>query len=601
MFNRDSNHKLSWCKVAFVFLLVASQGTAATRIWDTISPSLNEEVLADRSGWKVVPTETERWNGPDYYSPERYGMHHSFRGDAVVENEHLVAVFSSRKAKAIIYSKADHTAKKVEVVPLELKARPATITHFGVLQNSGDEVALEVVFSGEGTSKALSLVFSFGKKCIVEIAPSENVNGISLLSPIRYGVVPDFISDDLILDPREYPSLKALHIPSGNLFVGLLEGENDMLAVTWPTGKQRVRLVPDRTQREPRLIESVDIENNGKSVFLAPLSAPGIWHEEVLKASYLERDISIGWKRPFPAKWITQLLEDRVETTFTFRESRPQRFWRGVVGSYPYPVWFKDGIAFYRLGKKIPPKGKSLVYFLERKGTPASVSTPVDIMKDTLGRQACSAVFDLEGRRLRSHRRKDAVIGAATCGVTNGMQPVFDQGNEVERKQYIQGGVDDMVYFITRQRQRINEYQAFAGRMMKYLDQTGRARPDLKPFMDKMRAITQEIIHEHDRQRENLKTLAYADELARETKTLTLKKDPGNLARFTDLAMKWRGMGGTQDSLVCKFHTITRKLFQQAGYGCVGLPQAVAVADEIRNLCRQCLRNPDGYEIWPNY
>src|SRR4030042_3364147 len=153
MFNRDSNHKLFSCKVAFVFLLVASQGTAATRIWDTMSPSLNKEVLLDRSGWKVVPTETDRWNGPDYYSPERYGMHHSFRGDAVVENEHLDAVFSSRKTKAIICSKADHAAKKVEVVPLEFKAKPARIIHFRVLQNSGDEVALEVVFSGQGTGK----------------------------------------------------------------------------------------------------------------------------------------------------------------------------------------------------------------------------------------------------------------------------------------------------------------------------------------------------------------------------------------------------------------------------------------------------------------
>ena len=58
---------------------------------------------------------------------------------------------------------------------------------------------------------------------------------------------------------------------------------------------------------------------------------------------------------------------------------------------------------------------------------------------------------------------------------------------------------------------------------------------------------------------------------------------------------------GTQDTLVCKFHTITRKLFQRAGYGCVGQPEAVWVADEIRSLCRQCLRNPDGYEIWPDY
>ena len=134
-----------------------------------------------------------------------------------------------------------------------------------------------------------------------------------------------------------------------------------------------------------------------------------------------------------------------------------------------------------------------------------------------------------------------------------------------------------------------------------YLDRTSRARPDLKPFIDNMRAITQEIVQEYDRQRENMKTLAHADELARETKALTLRKDRGNLSRFKNLKMKWRGMGGTQDTLVCKFHTTTRKLFQQAGYGCVVQPEAVWVADEIRSLCRQCLRNPDGYEIWPDY
>ena len=587
--------------MAIVLLLAASQGTAATRIWDTVSPALDEEVLVNRGGWKAVPTETEKWNGPEYYNPENYSLQYSFTGDAAVENEHLLAVFSSSEGKAIIYSTADHAEKKVEVLPLELRAEPAKITRCGVLQNSGDEAVLEVVFSGEKTGKNLSIIFSFGKKCIVEIHPSQNVNGIRLVGPIRYGVVPDFLSDDLILDPREYPLLETLHVPSANVFVGLLEGENDVLTVTWPDGKQRVRLITDRKQRGPGLIESVDIENDGKSVFLAVLSASGIWHEEVLKASYLEKDISVTWKKPFPAKWITQLLEDSVKTTYTFQEIRPERFWRGGVGFYPYPVWFQDGTTYYRLGKKIPPKGKSLVYSLERKGTPSSVSTPVDVMKDTLGGQVCSTLLDVEGRRLRSHIRKDAVIGAATCEVTDGMQPVFEAGEEVQRKEYIHGGVDDMVYFIARQRQRIEEYQDFAGRMMDYLDKADKARPDLKTFIDQTRTITREIIQQLDSQKENMKTLAYADELARETKALTLKKDPGNLAHYNDLKMRWRRVGGTQDTLVCKFHTITRKLFQQAGYGCVDRPEAIPVADEIRNLCKQCLRNPDGYEIWPDY
>ncbi|MBL7187761.1 MAG: hypothetical protein ISS70_15680 [Phycisphaerae bacterium] len=598
---RNSSQKSLSYKAAFVFFLAASQATAVTRVWDTVSPSPDEEILVDRSGWRAVPTASEKWNDPEHYNPENYSLQYSFTGDAAVENEHLVAVFSSAKGKVTIYSKADRTQKKVEIVPLEFRAEPAKIAHLGVLQNSGDEAVLQAVFSREQTDRNVPIVFSFGRKSIVEITPSSSDKGISLLSPIRYGVVPDFLSDDLILDPLQYPSLEALHLPSANVFVGLLEGENDMLTVTWPAGKQRVWLVSDVTQGEPRLIESVGIESDGKSVFLAVSSAPGIWHEEVLKASHLERDISIGWKRPFPAKWITQLLEDNVKTTFTFREIRPEKFWRGGVGFYPYPVWFEGGATFYRLGKKIPPKGKSVVYCLERKGTPASVLTPVDIMKDTLGGQVSNALLDVEGRRLRSHRRKDAVIGAATCEVTDGMQPVFEAGEEAERKEYIHGGVDDMVYFIARQRQRIDEYQDFAGRMTAYLDRTSKTRPSLKPFIDDMRAITQEIILQHDRQRENMKTLAYADELARQTKALTLKRDPGNLARFKDLKMKWRGMGGTQDTLVCKFHTITRKLFQQAGYGCVGGPGAIDVADEIRGLCKQCLRNPDGYEIWPDY
>ena len=60
-------------------------------------------------------------------------------------------------------------------------------------------------------------------------------------------------------------------------------------------------------------------------------------------------------------------------------------------------------------------------------------------------------------------------------------------------------------------------------------------------------------------------------------------------------------MGGAQDYLVAQCHTITRKLFQEAGYGCVNEAKAVAAAQEIRARCRQVLRNPDGYEIWADY
>jgi hypothetical protein len=583
----------------------AREETANTVIWDALSPSVSTVDVRDRSSWKPVPTDLltlEADPSTASSDPGYYGREYSFDGDAVVENEHFVAVFWSRKGKVVVYSKADPSNKTVEFVPLQLKGKLASITNCRILQNTGDEAALEVFFSAEGTAENVSAIFSFSQTEIVEIRPAENMKGISLLSPIEYGIVPDFIADDLIFNPREYPSMTTLHIPSANLFLGLLKGQNSMLVITWPKGKQQMRLVLDNKEREPRLIESVDFDNDGKSIYLALLEAPGIWHKEELKASYLETDVGINWTRPFPAKWITHLYEADVRTTFTFREAKG-KIWRGVAGSYIYPVWFSGQNACYHLSKKIPPKGESLIYFLQRKGTPNSVSTPVDVMKATLGRQTCDTILDLPGRALRTHHRRGSagIRRACTCGCTEATQVVFEAGEEVEKKEYVEGAVDDMVYFVTRHMERINEYQDFARDMMGFLSTTKKSNADLTPFLDGMASIAQQILQEYSRQKDNIKSLEYTDQMAVKTKALTAKKAPSSLSAYSDLSEKWRAMGGAQDDLVAQSHRITRKLFQEAGYACVNDPKAVEIAEEIRRRCRKCLRNPDGYEIWANY
>jgi len=583
----------------------AKEEIAGTQVWDTLSPFVDTVDIRDRTNWKPVPADLltlEANPSAASSDPGYYGREYSFEGDAVIENEHLTAVFWSSKGRVVIYSKAHAGQKRVEFIPLQLKRGSARITCCKILQNTGDEAALEVSFSGQEIGMNVSAVFSFSKTEIVEIKPAEHIKGISLSGPIEYGIVPSFIGDDLIFDPREYPSTNTLCIPSENLFLGLLRGENSMLVVTWPKGRQEMRLALENGQRQPRLIESVDFDNDGQSIYLAILEAPGIWHKEQLQPSYLEKDVATSWKRPFPAKWVTQLYEADVKTTFTFRESKGN-IWRGVTGSYVYPVWFSGQDAFYHLSKKIPPKGESLIYFLERKNTPLSISTPVDIAKATLGRQTCDTILDLPGRKLRTHHRRGSasVRRACTCGCTEAMQAVFDAGEEVQRKEYVEGAVDDMVYFVTRHMERINEYQDFAKSMMEFLSLTRKSHADLKPFLASLESTAQEIVQEYNRQTDNIKSLEYTGELAQKTKALTAKKDPKSLPAYSDLSEKWRAMGGAQDTLVAQFHSLTRKLSQQAGYGCVNDPRAVQIAEEIRSRCRKCLRNPDGYEIWPDY
>ena len=113
--------------------------------------------------------------------------------------------------------------------------------------------------------------------------------------------------------------------------------------------------------------------------------------------------------------------------------------------------------------------------------------------------------------------------------------------------------------------------------------------------------MAQRIPQEYSVQKENMQSPAYAEELARRTLALTGRKDTNNLAAYQSLLDAWRAMGGAQDEVLARCHVTTRKLFQEAGYGCVHRPAAVVLAQEIRERCRRCLRNPDGYEIWPNY
>ena len=594
-----------------------TEGAANVVVWDAGARFADTIDAENRAGWKAVPSELFAFEADPAKAasdPGYYGREYSFKGDAVVENRSLAAVFWSAKGRVVLYSKSDvappgspspgnaSLGKKIlEFIPLQTKTQSEKIGRCEILRNASDEVVLAVSFAAKGSADGWA-VFSFGRNEIVEIKPAEKMKGISLLSSIEYGVAPGFIGDDLIFDPAEYASADTLSIPAENLFVGLLKGEDNELVMTWPKGKQQLKLRPANDPQGKPIVESLDFDNDGQSLYLAALSAPGIWHREELKPTYLEKDVALTWKKPFAAKWKTQLSEAGVRTTFAFRESKGQ-IWRGVPGSYNYPVWFDGDNAFYHLSKKVPPKGESLIYFLEGQDTPLSVSTPVDLMKATLGRQMCDPILDIAGRKLRTHHRRggDGVHRACTCGCTEAIQSVFEAGQEVAKKDDIKQALSDMTYFVECHVGRIEEYRRFAGDMIQFLRAKGTAAPELKPFLESLDQIAQQIPQEYSVQKENIKSPEHASELTRQTMALTVSKGTNNLTAYMELLKAWRAMGGAQDYLVAQCHTITRKLFQEAGYGCVNDPNAVLVAEEVRARCRQLLRNPDGYEIWADY
>jgi len=590
-------------------------------VWDTGAPLSELKDIENRAGWKVVPTELfafEKNPAKAASDPGYYGREHVFQGDAVIENQFLTAVFWAAKGRVVLYPKSlpaaspDGSAvpaalgsKVLEFAPVASPNGAPPTGQCEILHNAGDEAVLRFSFGkgaqGKGESAA---VFSFGRNEIVEIKPSAMLKAISLVSPIEYVIVPSFIGDDLIFDPLAYPSNNTLHLPAENLLVGLLKGQGSMLMMSWPNGNQQAKLRLGGEDPSRRLVEALDFDADGQSFYVAALSTPNLWHREELKATHLEKDVASEWQRPFPAKWKTQLSEAGIKTTYAFRPAKGE-VWRGVPGSYQYPVWFEGEQAFFHLSKKVPPTGESLIYFIEGQHTPVSIPTPAEFLKATLGRSASETILDPLGRKLRTHHRRagDGVHRACTCGCTEAIQAFFETGDEVAKKGEIKEALGDMMFFVDCHVERIDEYRRFAEDMVKFLQQQQQAAatPASKTFLEGLEQTAQRILDEQSVQKENMKTPEHKNDLARQTMALTVSKGTNNLNAYMDLLKAWRGMGGAQDYVVAQCHTLTRKLEQDAGYGCVDEPKAVALAKAVRAKCRQCLRNPDGYEIWADY
>src|SRR5207244_2669057 len=99
-----------WATAAGPPAIQRTEAGANVEVWDTVAHFAETAEVADRTGWKPVPTDllTLEADPPKAASdPGYYGREYSFTGDAVVENRSVAAVFWSAKGRVVIYSKAN--------------------------------------------------------------------------------------------------------------------------------------------------------------------------------------------------------------------------------------------------------------------------------------------------------------------------------------------------------------------------------------------------------------------------------------------------------------------------------------------------------------
>ena len=507
-------------------------------------------------------------------------------GRSVIATQRILVSFDTDTGDVTVYTRrANRLTRRgiVRAVPHQPTVKYQLVSGAGrgglgiEVYGADDQLDYTLALSGDG---------------LIEFKPAGaqqvSVSGIRL----AHGIVPSLIGTDLVYDARRYPGRRTLHVPSMNLFTGLVQGNHCTMVCIWPPGDQAVRLQIGH-EGEEGVIDSFSIDVDGRSFFLSFVEYPGIWHAEPLKDAYLEKDTVIDWKRPFPALWIGHFFVDSEEISYPFYFGPEKRkLWGRYIRSwYYYPCWFQGDKTYIHFEKKFPPNGEMLIYCLENRQSAAQAPSPVQLMRAALGEEAAARLLDFDGTQQRSL----LAHGEAVCAMTNKMQEMFDVGAEVQQKAHIATRADDVADFIGMIRERILEYGQFAKQMNETLgaiEQAEGASADaLLAVLDTVDEIS--LAAEEDLPDVTLDEVRLWTE---EIKYLSQKVRPTNAKRYAVLGRQCRSVAGSQDDLARELCVLTIRLMEEAARMGVDSPKRVKVAEEIIAKSRQVLRRPTWWE-----
>jgi len=409
-----------------------------------------------------------------------------------------------------------------------------------------------------------------------------------------YGMVPSLIGTDFVFDAKAAGDLDHLCIPSLNLVLGLVGGEDCVVVGVWPSGNQSAALGL-KPGEEPRLIDSLTFDTAQQSFYFSCLEKPGIWHVEPLKRNYLEKDTVIGWKRPFEAKWMGRffITSDEYDWPFYFGY-KPTKIWgRYIRGWYNYPVHFDGDKTVVHFEKEFLPKGELLIYCLEPypSKSAASLITPAEVLARALGKAQADKILDPEGtveQTLLEHR-------LAVCAMTNTMQKWVDEGKETEHREQIERWCDDVTAFIRMIRERDQAFAAFARDMRASLSAKAKQRPELSVSAVELQESLAAIDETARRELPNT-ALETVQQWTDEMKKAADEVRPGNKKTFANLGGQCRSVAGTQDDLARALSIQVIRLTEQAARIAMQSPQHAKLAEEVIVKARQLLRKPTWWE-----
>jgi hypothetical protein len=572
---------------------------AGVGLFDTTAPSaapLTGSALAKRDGWTAIPEDNTT---------------HAFKGDAVLMNNRLALVLRAKGNSAEFYS-IDPAGIEQRATLKPAIAGPATLAGVKILENSPASAAIEATFkAADGKLLTVGYELKMGQ-VFVAVNPGDGNKAIRVEAPCRFAVMPDFFADDIVADARSL-NVDRSELPSEHFLLHMLGDGQAILMEVWNDREDdvAVTLSGDGSSRR---IDSADIPcgNKGK-VWVAVLSAPGIWHTRDFAAAEAGKIMPLEWKAPLPAMWrIDWQRDDHNTDSWEMILQRPggdflkyglvgsaqtipadRRRWTTVLGTFSYPCWIdKNGQAFCQpLKSKARFVGPAIVYPLGRApSTPLDAFSVVDIVRATLGVGPCEYILDIEGQQSQYK-------GRATCANRDTLNPIYEKGQQVQRKAEIEQSLAEVIVFIRHIRSRIEGYVEFGHGVLDYLADQKKSHPELDKPIGELEALARNIDLRVAARRSQIKTPEEAAAMIE-----AFRKDglddtsPGAFDKCKKFTASIVDIGGNQDELVGECRLAVRILRQRAALAAAGEARLAEISREIRSRSQKVLRNPAGHE-----
>jgi hypothetical protein len=293
----------------------------------------------------------------------------------------------------------------VQLIPAGYGLQDAVIESVSVVQNDFTDVSVDVLFAGKGAKVVVRLELGVGKPILR--TKGGGARALRVLAPARYGIQPDFIGDDTLVDAVVIQVDKHKP-PKGHFFMMMLAKGDAMLLGVWDKEPDGAQMTLSGTGAA-RTISEMELPYGDKGqVCVTILQEKGIWNTFDIAPELMGKVVEVGWKPPYNAEWRCDFVKkDHSLDSWIFKYNLADRTQNGsTVGKYLYPCWLTGDDAAMKAcvqtlsyeAKEYTPeyRGTVLVYPVnrmkrqERVGeTPLTRFTVMDVVRESLGIGPC--------------------------------------------------------------------------------------------------------------------------------------------------------------------------------------------------------------------